>query len=392
PTVTFEDRLETEICGRPVVLQHAPGETDDQIAVYLSDEKILMPGDNIYRAFPNLYTIRGTSYRDVAVWAKTLDMLRAFGADHLAPSHTRPVSGAAAIDEILTAYADGIRFVHDQTVRHMNEGLSPDALVETVQLPPHLKNHPYLQEHYGTVRWSVRSIYDGYLGWFNGDGAFLNPANPAARADAFAAIAAAETSLADAAEGALNGGRHAIAAELATYAIMAGDDAERARAVKADALSAMGFASVSPNGRNYLLSQARELRGEIAIEEGLPDDRTIDFTRAAPIANFMAALPVNLRAEDALDIERVAEFRFTDVDETYTVEVRRGVAVVTPARAASIGLDADIVVETTSPVWIDILVGQRGAAGAIAAGTLKFPEGLGDVLAFRKFMALFSDA
>ena len=388
PTRTFADRLETEICGRPVVLQHAPGETDDQIYVWLPDENVVMPGDNIYKAFPNLYTIRGTAYRDVAQWAVSLDATRALGADHLVPSHTRPISGREDIEDVLTVYADGIRFVHDQTVRGMNMGLDPDELVEFVQLPPHLKNHPYLQEHYGTVRWSVRSIYNGYLGWFNGDGAALDPPSPAERAAALSALAEAQTTLADAAAEALSQERYAMAAELATLAIDAGEEVARARDLKAGALAAMGYASVSPNGRNYLLTQARELRDDVVINEGIPDDRSISFTRNAPIANFMASLPVNLDAAAALDVERVAEFRFTDTGEVFTVEVRRGVATVVPQAAA----DPDITVETTSVVWIDLLIGRRNAAPAVASGALKFPGGLGDVVAFRNFMGLFRPA
>ncbi len=387
PTITYNDRLETEICGRKVILQHAPGETDDHTYVYLPDEKVLMPGDNIYKAFPNLYTIRGTSYRDVVKWARSLDAMRAIGADYLVPSHTRPVSGREAISDLLTAYADGIRFVHDQTVRGMNMGMDPGALVEFVQLPPHLKNHPYLQEYYGTVRWSVRAIYDGYLGWFNGDGAALNPPTRAARAAAMAKIAREQTTLADAAAEALAADRAALAAELATLAIDAGEDTDRARAIKSDALSAMGYQSISPNGRNYLLTQAHELRGDLKIEE-LPDERSIAFTRAAPVANFMASLPVSLNAQDALGVEQIAEFRFTDTGETFTVEIRRGVAIVTPAPAG----DPDLVVETTSLVWIDLLIGRRRASVAIATGAIKFPGGLGDVAAFGNFMKLFRAA
>ncbi len=387
PTITYSDRLETEICGRKVILQHAPGETDDHTYVYLPDENVLMPGDNIYKAFPNLYTIRGTSYRDVVKWARSLDAMRALGAEHLVPSHTRPVSGRETISGLLTAYADGIRFVHDQTVRGMNMGMDPGALVEFVELPPHLKNHPYLQEYYGTVRWSVRAIYDGYLGWFNGDGAALNPPTRAARAGAMAKIARDQTTLADAAAEALAADKFALAAEFATLAIDAGEEADRARALKADALAAMGYQSISPNGRNYLLTQAHELRGNLTIKE-IPDERSIAFTRAVPVGNFMASLPVNLNAQEALEVERKVEFRFTDTGEVFTVEIRRGVAIVTPAPVDN----PDLVVETTSLVWIDLLLGQRRAGVAIATGATKFPGGLGDVAAFGEFMKLFRAA
>ncbi len=125
PTRTFSERLETEICGVDVVMEHAPGETNDQIFVWLPEKRVLLPGDNVYKAFPNLYTIRGTLYRDLLGWVRSLDRMRALRPAHLAPSHTRPVSGEDHIQEILTAYRDAIQFVHDQTIRGMNKGLTP---------------------------------------------------------------------------------------------------------------------------------------------------------------------------------------------------------------------------------------------------------------------------
>ena len=154
-----------------------------------SEKKLLLPGDNVYKAFPNLYTIRGTLDRDVLEWARSIDRMRALRPDHLAPSHTRPVSGAERIQGILTAYRDAIQYVHDQTIRGMNQGLTPDELVDRIELPPHLKSHPYLQEYYGTVEWSVRAVFSGYLGWFDGDTAPLSPASPHERAERMAELA-----------------------------------------------------------------------------------------------------------------------------------------------------------------------------------------------------------
>jgi len=76
PTRTFRDELELEIAGVKLVLVHAPGETNDQLFVWLPDKKTLLPGDNVYKAFPNLYTIRGTLYRDVLEWSRSVDKMR----------------------------------------------------------------------------------------------------------------------------------------------------------------------------------------------------------------------------------------------------------------------------------------------------------------------------
>lgn len=75
PTNTFSDRMEAKIAGINVVLQYAPGETDDQLYVWLPDKKVLLPGDNYYKTFPNLYTIRGSRYRDIRVWAESFSGL-----------------------------------------------------------------------------------------------------------------------------------------------------------------------------------------------------------------------------------------------------------------------------------------------------------------------------
>jgi glyoxylase-like metal-dependent hydrolase (beta-lactamase superfamily II) len=43
------------------VLVHAPGETDDQVVVFLPADRVLFAADNFYEAFPNLYAIRGNA-------------------------------------------------------------------------------------------------------------------------------------------------------------------------------------------------------------------------------------------------------------------------------------------------------------------------------------------
>ncbi len=152
PTKTFEDRLEVEIAGVQVLLQYVPGETEDQLYVWLPDKKLLLPGDNYYKAFPNVYTIRGSTYRDIQLWAQSLDkMLNEGEIEYLVPSHTRPVVGVAQVKNALTNYRDTIRFVYDESVKGINAGMNPIELSQKVKLPEHLANDPALQEFYGTV-------------------------------------------------------------------------------------------------------------------------------------------------------------------------------------------------------------------------------------------------
>src|SRR3546814_7010147 len=78
----------------------------------------------------------------------------------------------------LTDYRDAIRYVYDQTIRQINQGRTPDEIAATLKLPAHLAASPYLQAFYGNVPWSVRAIYGGLLGWYDGDSATLQPLAP----------------------------------------------------------------------------------------------------------------------------------------------------------------------------------------------------------------------
>jgi alkyl sulfatase BDS1-like metallo-beta-lactamase superfamily hydrolase len=89
-------------------------------------------------------------------WYQGVDTLRTFPAEFMVPSHGRPVVGSGNIQNVLSAYRDAIQYVHDQTIRSMNRGRTPDELVELVALSPHLGTHPWLGEFYGTAKRSVR--------------------------------------------------------------------------------------------------------------------------------------------------------------------------------------------------------------------------------------------
>ena len=261
PTKTFSDVLEFEAAGLKVKLVHAPGETDDQIYVWLPEKRVLCPGDNYYLAFPNLYAIRGTPYRDVRVWRDSLDLIIAEGAEYLVPSHTRPVVGREKIREVLTDYRNAIDTVYTQTIAGMNRGLTPDELAQTVRLPDELSSKPYLQEFYGTVPWAVRSIFAGNLGWFDGNATNLFPLAPPERAKRTIEMAGGEGALLERAEAANGSGDYQWAAELADHILALDSRHAAARAVKAEALIGLGGQQISANGRNYFMTSAMQLGG-----------------------------------------------------------------------------------------------------------------------------------
>ena len=387
PTHTVDERLEVTIAGRRLVLMHAPGETDDQLLVWLPDERVLLPGDNVYKAFPNLYTIRGTRYRDVMQWAHSVRLMRSLGAEHLIPSHTRPVSGAKAVDDILQVYGDAIQFVHDQTVRGINQGLDADTLARTVQLPAELAEHPWLQPFYGTVPWSVRAIYNGYLGWFEGNSSTLFPIASATRAQRLLALAGGADAVLAEAEAQLPADPQ-WAAELADLVRAASPDSVPVAAeLKARALRMLAEVTPNPNARNWYLTDALELEQRITTGPSPISAERVAFAQGFPIAGVLRSMAVNLDPERSAGVNERVVLVFPDQGVQYAVHVRHQVAVIDAL--PSVPEDEGVVVTVPATEWLALMTGQRGFPLALADGTVQVSGGMADTAKLLRFLALF---
>jgi alkyl sulfatase BDS1-like metallo-beta-lactamase superfamily hydrolase len=386
PNLTFDRKLEIKLGGERFVLEHAPGETEDQLFVWLPDRGVLFPGDNIYKAFPNLYTIRGTSYRDPVQWANSIDRMRALHAQVLVPSHTRPVVGAGEIEARLTDYRDAIRFTHDQTVRWMNQGLTPDEIVQKVKLPAHLAADPFLAEHYGTVEWSVRSVVTGYMGWFDGDAADLSRDAPDVRAREIVALAGgAQPALAQA-QKAFDEGRWKWTAELASQVGRADPALKKeADALEARAFRQLGFDSVSPNGRNYYLEQAMELSGKAPGWKQIIGARSGGGqAQGLPAAAIVATFPVRLNAKKAAEAQTAMGLKLPGEGD-WTIRVRRGVA----ETAEGIAPDARLTISAGKADLMAAIASPDAMKAALASGKVKIETG--DAAGLATFLNLFRE-
>lgn len=265
PTHFLTEQSQTiSVAGVDLELVSSPGETNDQLFVWHSAGKVLFAGDNFYRSFPNLYAIRGTPNRSVRLWAESLKKLSDYNAKTLVGGHTNPIVGAQNVGQVLADYHSAVQFIHDKTVEGMNKGLTPDQLVEYVQLPDDLANKAYLQPFYGHPEWGVRSVFNGYLGWFDGNPTNLFRLNPKAEAQRTAKLAGGADKLRIAAKEALANDDNQWAAQLADH-LMAIDSGDKvAIKIKADALTALASNMVNATARNYYLTVARELRDSLS--------------------------------------------------------------------------------------------------------------------------------
>jgi alkyl sulfatase BDS1-like metallo-beta-lactamase superfamily hydrolase len=325
PTKTFSDKLDVTVAGVRMHLLYVPSETDDELVAWFPDDKILnsaevMQGEN----FPNLYTIRGTKYRDPVKWFKSIDVMREFPAKYLVPTHGRPIVGEANVQNMLTAYRDAIQFVHDQTIRYMNQGYTPEQLVELVKLPDHLAGHPWLNEDYGTVKHAVRNIYGGYLGWFQGDPWTLDPLPYLERAKRYVELIGGRSAVLKKAQKAIKDKEYTWAAELLTNLIRIDHDDMEARKLKAEAYRQFAYTLTNVNWRNWSLTAVAELEGEEELRNGFAFT-SADVIRAFTSDKLIEMLTTRIDPEKSIDVKMTMGIRLPDVNESYALEIRRGV-------------------------------------------------------------------
>ena len=257
PTRTFSgDQLSLTVAGVRLQLLYTPGETMDAISVWLPEQRVLMTGDNFFRAFPNIAPIRGARLRSPEDWMTSLEKMIALGPEYVVPSHTRPVLGGAAARAALTAYHDGIKSILDQTIQGMRQGERPDELVQHVKLPRDLAENPYLQEYYGGVEWTVRGIYADRVGWFDGNATNLFPLPEKDRAARLVGLIGGPDQVLARGRDALAAGEFTWAAELADYVLANDSGNAGAKRIKAQALTELGERQVNAIARNYYLSSA----------------------------------------------------------------------------------------------------------------------------------------
>lgn len=258
-TVYQEEEVHLDIDGVQLTLCAAPGETEDQIFVWVDEHRVLFCADNYFGCWPNLYAIRGGQYRDVATWIQSLDKMLGYPADALLPGHTRPILGLDAVVDVLTNFRDSLDFVLTETLACMDQGMGLEETVDRVKLPQEYRRLPYLQEYYGTVAWSVRSIYTGYLGWFDGNATNLNPTPPYQRAEKMVAQMGGKDAVSKAITTALQSGDTQWALELVDLLLTLDPDHAELRRAKASGLTDLARQETSANGRHYYIACAREL-------------------------------------------------------------------------------------------------------------------------------------
>jgi alkyl sulfatase BDS1-like metallo-beta-lactamase superfamily hydrolase len=267
PTVTFRDRFDFELGGVRFELIATPGgETTDSLVVWLPEHRVCFAG-NLFSAlfghFPNLVTIRGDRYRDALAFIDSLDRVASLEPELLLVGHHGPIEGADLIRSELSRLRGAVQFVHDQTVKGMNDGKDVYRLMREIRLPTDLE----VGQGYGKVAWSVRAIWETYAGWFHHRSTTeLYPAPPSGAHVDLVALAGGAEAVVSVARERLQGGDPVLALQLCEAALAADAEHPGALGVSLDAHRVLEARSENFWETSWLRRQIERLQS--ALGEG----------------------------------------------------------------------------------------------------------------------------
>jgi alkyl sulfatase BDS1-like metallo-beta-lactamase superfamily hydrolase len=369
PTQTFHDQLNITLAGIRMEMHYVPSEAHSELCIYLPDYKTLLSAEVIQdHCYPNIYTVRGAVYRNPVDWYHSIDAMREFAteAEQMVLQHGTPISGKDYIQQVLMYYRDAIQFTHDQTLRLSNKGYSKDEVAKLIKLPPHLENFsPWLRPFYGSVKHSVPQIVCGSVGWFDGDPCYLDPTPRIEYAKRLVTLMGGREKVLEEADRAFIKGDPQFTAELTSYLIRVDQNDTEARKLKAAAFRKLGYAAINATWRGFYLTGARVLEGSLDLDPlySLLGQFLIspDVLQLFPARNQLEVMPVRLKAEETFDLNMAVSLQYTDANEDYTIEIRRGIAEVRS------GLSGNA---------IATVIGSRTAIGPLLSGVTPVKEAL----------------
>lgn len=328
PTVEITTTGQEEVVdGVRIVFQMAPDtEAPSEMLFYFPEIKALCAAEDATHNLHNLLTLRGAVVRDPHGWSQYLtETVDLFGADTevVFASHHWPTWGNERVVEFLSLQRDLYAYLHDQTLRMLNHGLTGPEIAEQITLPPSLESAWSTRGYYGSVSHNVKAIYQRYLGWFDGNPAHLWDHTPVEKARRYVDLLGGTDAVVEVARSAFDAGDYRWAAELGNHVVFADADHQAARAVLADTYEQLGYGSENGTWRNFFLSGAYELR------EGQFGTPTVtaspDMVAQLSPAMLFDAIAIQVDGPKAWDEKLTIDVVITDSDDRYRLRLANGV-------------------------------------------------------------------
>ena len=389
PTVLVDKPTqEIVLDGVRFVFHNAPNsEAPAELVFSVPEKKAFGAAELASHTLHNLYTLRGAKVRDALAWSGYIDdaIGQLDGAEVLFGQHHWPVWGNATIVKYLEAQRDTYRYLHDQTVRGINAGLTAPEIAETIRLPRSLDAQLALHGYYGTVKHNVRAIYQYYMGWFDANPANLDPLPPVEGARKYVALAGGADAAMRVAQQAYDQGDYRWAAELLKQVVLADGNNRAARELQAKAFEQMGYQAESAPWRNFYLTGALELRNG-PPQRGLTRSVLMDMLQHTPTERFLEAMAGALDGPKADGVKLRIDLRLSDTGERYGLWIDNAVL---HHRRGGLDGPADATLTLTRPFFLRLMTGQAGPAELLSSDQTKID---GSLLALQRFFDLIDRA
>ncbi|MEQ1497897.1 MAG: alkyl sulfatase dimerization domain-containing protein [Novosphingobium sp.] len=265
PTDTIAKTGDTRtVDGIALEFQMVSGsEAPSELNVFIAAPRVFLSAEMSTCSLHNILTPRGAKVRDTHAWAGYLDeALTLYGgrSDAVISSHCWPRFGQGEVAGMLASQRDNYAFLHDQTVRRMNQGQTAPEIAEGLVQPPELAGQWFNHGYYGTYSHNSKAVYQFYLGWYDGNPSNLNPWPPQERAKRYVSAIGGPKKVIALARKAMAAGDYRWSSELLNHVVFADPANAEARALLADSYEQQGYQAESAIWRNQYLSAARDLR------------------------------------------------------------------------------------------------------------------------------------
>jgi alkyl sulfatase BDS1-like metallo-beta-lactamase superfamily hydrolase len=371
PTNLINKPVETHrIDGIEIVFELTPGaEAPSEMIMYYPQFRVLNMAEITSQNFHNLLPLRGALVRDANVWSKHIGgALHRYGgkSDILIAQHNWPVWGQPRIQNFLRKQRDLYKFVHDQSVRLMNQGYNPGEMAEAIKLPESLSKEWSTRAYYGNLKHNVKAVYQRYLGWYDANPANLDPlpTAPAAK-KALEYMGGADAALRRARDDYARGEFRWVA-HVASQIVFAEPANQEARNLAADALEQLGYQAESATWRNAYLQGAMELRFGVPKVPGAAI-ASPDVISALTLDMYFDFLGVRLNGDKAAGKTAVLNWQFTDTKQNYVLNLENSTLTALPDAQAA---NADATLTLTRATLNDILLQKITFPTALESGQI----------------------
>ncbi len=320
---------EMTLDGVTLVFQLTPGtEAPAEMNFYLPQWRAVFMAENANATMHNVLTPRGALVRDSKAWADYLtESIRLFGdkSDIMFAAHGIPRFGQAAIVDFLKKHRDAYKFLHDQSVRLMNAGLTGTELAEELELPDVLSREWYNRGYYGTMSHNSKAVYQRYMGWYDGNPASLHELPPEAASKRYVEAMGGAAAVIEKAQAAIAADDYRWAAQLLNHAVFADENNTPAKELLASVFTQLGYQAEAGTWRNIYLTGAQELRDGVLAAPAI--SVSLDMIRATPTTMMLDFAAVRLNPERAAGKRIVLNIVLTDFDETHLITVENSVLI-----------------------------------------------------------------